>query len=449
MSLNKYLLPLNLLGELCIITLLILLSGIIPTLLDIFFFLTFSWMVISLLTKNYYINRLPGLLINALNLSKHFVLYFLFLFVYLQLVHKTQISHNQIILFSTILYFLLLVWRIVVFILIKRTLKKSKNRQPVIIVGVSVASIHFKEFMESHPEYGMHVLGFFSDKTNEKVNVLGSYQEVIPFCQNNKISEIICSADKLSKDDINNILEYCENNFISLKVIPDSAGFLGRNLVTTFIEHMPLLALRKNPFDEATNQFLKRGFDIVFSLTIIVFVLSWLTPLIAILIKLSSKGPVFFLQERSGIRNKSFKCFKFRSMRTDNNAEFKQATKNDSRVTKIGAFLRKTSLDELPQFFNVLIGNMSIVGPRPHPLKLTEEYSQKVDKYMVRHLVKPGITGLSQVMGYRGETQHDLYLMKMRVRMDRFYIDNWSFYLDLKVVYSTIIMMFKRDQNAY
>jgi Undecaprenyl-phosphate glucose phosphotransferase len=449
MSLNRYLLPLNLLGELIIITLWVLLGNLVPTLLDIFFFLGFCWMVSTLLTKNYYINRLPGLLINALNLSKHFILYFLFVFVYLQLVHKTQISHKQIITFSIWLFVFLLIWRVIVFTLIKRTLKASKNRQPVIVAGVSVASIHFKEFVEAHPEYGINILGFFTDKTNEKVKVLGPLSDVIPFCHNNKVSEIICSADKLNKDDINNILEYCENNFISLKVIPDSAGFLGRNLVTTFIEHMPLLALRKNPFDEATNQFLKRGFDILFSLTVIVFVLSWLIPIIAIMIKLSSRGPIFFVQERSGIRNKSFRCFKFRSMRTEKNAEFKQATKNDSRITKIGAFIRKTSLDELPQFFNVLIGNMSIVGPRPHPLKLTEEYSQKVDRYMVRHLVKPGITGLSQVMGYRGETQHDLYLMKMRVRMDRFYIDNWSFYLDLKVVWATILLMFRKDKNAY
>lgn len=449
MSLNRLLLPLNLLGELIIIGLWVLLGRIIPPLVDICLFLAICWMVSTLLTKNYYINRLPGILINALNLSKHFLLYFLFVFVYLQLVHKTQISHKQIITFSLWLYVFLMIWRILVFTLIKRTLKASKNRQPVIIAGVSVASIHFKEFFDAHPEYGINILGFFTDKTNEKVNVLGTFEEVIPYCQNNNISEIICSADKLSKENINDILEYCENNFISLKVIPDSAGFLGRNLVTTFVEHMPLLALRKNPFDEATNQFLKRGFDIIFSLVVIVFILSWLVPIIAILVKLSSPGPIFFVQARSGIMNRSFKCYKFRSMRTENNKEFKQATKNDSRVTKIGAFLRKTSLDELPQFFNVLIGNMSIVGPRPHPLKLTEEYSQKVDRYMVRHLVKPGITGLSQVMGYRGETQHDLYLMKMRVRMDRFYIDNWSFYLDLKVVWATVLLMFRKDKNAY
>jgi lipopolysaccharide/colanic/teichoic acid biosynthesis glycosyltransferase len=136
-------------------------------------------------------------------------------------------------------------------------------------------------------------------------------------------------------------------------------------------------------------------------------------------------------------------------MVVNTSAHTAQAQRNDPRVTRIGAFLRRTSLDELPQFFNVLWGTMSVVGPRPHMLKHTEEYSQLVDKYMLRHLVKPGITGLSQVMGYRGETQHDLYLMKMRVRMDRFYIENWSFYLDLKVVYATVFSLFGSNKNVY
>ena len=196
MSLNKYLLPLNLLGEILIITASVLFSGVLPTLLDIVCFLTFSWMVSTLLTKNYYINRLPGLLINALNLTKHYFLYFLIVFVYLQLVHNDQISHKQIIKFSAYLFVLLLIWRITVFILSKRTLKKSTHRQPVIIVGVSVASIHFKDFFESHPEYGLHVLGFFADKDHERVKVIGRYEDVIPYCQTHKVSEIICSDRK-------------------------------------------------------------------------------------------------------------------------------------------------------------------------------------------------------------------------------------------------------------
>lgn len=448
MSPNRFLLPLNLFGELLIIFLLTWFSGFLMVTPDVVVSLLLFWVIGTLLTRNYYINRLPGVLINLLNLTKHFFLYFLVVFVYLEIVHENQISHQSVFKFAIYLYLLMVFWRWLVFSLLKRTLRKNKNRLPVVIAGVSVASIHYKEFMDEHPEYGLNVLGFFTDKPNDRVKVLGNYDDLIPYCQQNKVAEIICSADKVERTVLNQILDYSDNYFVSLKIIPDSAGVMGRNLVTTFIEHMPLLALRKNPFDEATNQFLKRGFDIVFSLTMIVFVLSWLIPLLAIIIKLDSPGPVFFVQQRSGIRNKAFRCFKFRSMKTDRNAEFKQATKNDSRVTKVGAFIRKTSLDELPQFFNVLIGNMSIVGPRPHPLKLTEEYSQKVDKYMARHLVKPGITGLSQVMGYRGETQ-DLYLMKMRVRMDRFYIENWSFYLDLKVVWATILLMFRKDEKAY
>lgn len=448
MSPNRFLLPLNLFGELLIIFLLIWFSGFLMVTPDVVVSLLLFWVIGTLLTRNYYINRLPGVLINLLNLTKHFFLYFLVVFVYLEIVHENQISHQSVFKFAIYLYLLMVFWRWLVFSLLKRTLRKNKNRLPVVIAGVSVASIHYKEFMDEHPEYGLNVLGFFTDKPNDRVKVLGNYDDLIPYCQQNKVAEIICSADKVERTVLNQILDYSDNYFVSLKIIPDSAGVMGRNLVTTFIEHMPLLALRKNPFDEATNQFLKRGFDIVFSLMMILFVLSWLIPLLAIIIKLDSPGPVFFVQQRSGIRNKAFRCFKFRSMKTDKNAEFKQATKNDSRVTKVGAFIRKTSLDELPQFFNVLIGNMSIVGPRPHPLKLTEEYSQKVDKYMARHLVKPGITGLSQVMGYRGETQ-DLYLMKMRVRMDRFYIENWSFYLDLKVVWATILLMFRKDEKAY
>jgi putative colanic acid biosynthesis UDP-glucose lipid carrier transferase len=448
MSLKSFLLPLNLLGELLIIFLFTRFSGLLISTPDVMISLVVFWVVGTLLTKNYYINRLPGVLINLLNLAKHFMLYFLVVFVYMEIVHENQVSHQLVFSFALYLFLLLIFWRTLVFTLLKRTLRKNKNRLPVVIAGVSVASIHYKEFMDKHPEYGLNVLGFFTDKPNDRVTVLGSYDELIAYCQNNKVAEIICSADKVEKSVLNQFLEYTDNYFVSLKIIPDSAGVMGRNLVTTFIEHMPLLALRKNPFDEATNQVLKRGFDIVFSLLMIVFVLSWLIPLLALIIKLDSPGPVFFVQQRSGIRNNAFRCFKFRSMKAEKNTEFKQATKNDSRVTKVGAFLRKTSLDELPQFFNVLIGNMSIVGPRPHPLKLTEEYSQKVDKYMARHLVKPGITGLSQVMGYRGETQ-DLYLMKMRVRMDRFYIENWTFYLDLKVVWATVLLMFRKDEKAY
>jgi len=196
------------------------------------------------------------------------------------------------------------------------------------------------------------------------------------------------------------------------------------------------------------NQVVKRVFDMLFASAIIVFVLSWLTPIIAALIKLESRGPVFFKQSRNGFNYKEFYCYKFRSMTPNDDAHLKQATKGDMRITKIGAFIRKTSIDELPQFFNVLFGDMSVVGPRPHMVSHTNIYARKVDKFMVRHFVKPGITGLAQVSGMRGEIEEDKDIIN-RVKYDIFYIENWSILLDLKIVIQTFLNVVKGEDKAY
>jgi len=445
----KYLLSLNLFGELIIITISLFLTGDLFASPDIILFANLLWLIGTFITENYYINRLPGVLINIINLSKFFAVYYLVVFLYIKLIHESDFSNYTLLHFALLVFLSLALWRILVFLITKRVVKTSKHKQRVVIVGVSVNSIHLNEFIKRRPQYGIEVLGFFSERTSDKVSVIGKYSDVMTFSLEQNVSEIICSMDKVSKEYLTALIDFAENNLISIRIIPDSSGVFGRNFVTTFLEYIPLLALRKNPFDKVSNKLIKRIFDIVFSLTVIILVLSWLFPLIAILILIDSRGPILFSQERTGLLNRSFKCLKFRTMVVNPNADLEQAQKHDPRITRIGSFLRRTSLDELPQFFNVLIGSMSVVGPRPHMIKHTEEYSQLVDKYMLRHLIKPGITGLSQVMGYRGETQHDLYLMKMRVRMDRFYIENWSFYLDLKVVYATVISVFKSKGNAY
>ncbi len=445
----KHLLSLNLLGELIIITLSLLFIGELFAQPDIIIFCNVLWIIGTLVSENYYINRLPGVLINIINLAKFFAVYYLIIFLYAKLFHEADFSNYGLIHFSVLLFIFLLSWRTLVFFLIKKAFKHSKNNKQIIIVGVSVNSVHLKEFIDTRPQYGLNVLGFFSEKAHDKVNVIGNYSHIFNYCLENNVSEIICSMDKVSKEFLSSLIDFAENHLMTIRILPDSSGVFGRNFVTTFLEYIPLLALRKNPFEELSNKFIKRAFDIIFSLCVIIFILSWLFPIIALCIIIDSKGPVLFSQERTGLLNKTFKCLKFRTMVVNSSANIDQAQKNDPRITKVGAFLRKTSLDELPQFFNVLWGCMSVVGPRPHMVKHTEEYSQLVDKYMVRHLIKPGITGLSQVMGYRGETQHDLYLMKMRVRMDRFYIENWSFYLDLKVVYETVISMFKKNEKIY
>ena len=209
-----------------------------------------------------------------------------------------------------------------------------------------------------------------------------------------------------------------------------------------------MLSLRDIPLHNPINSFVKRIFDIVFALLVILGLLSWLTPLLALIIRLESKGPIFFRQTRNGIDNQEFYCYKFRSMRPNQESDQKWATKNDSRVTKVGKFIRRTSIDELPQFYNVLFGTMSVVGPRPHPLKLTDNLSKKIDKFMVRHFVKPGITGLAQVKGERGEIEKDSDGLN-RLRFDIFYIENWSLILDLKIIVQTVLNVFKGEEKAY
>jgi len=223
---------------------------------------------------------------------------------------------------------------------------------------------------------------------------------------------------------------------------------LSKKLQHDYYGIIPILTFRTIPLDDPFSSILKRLFDIVFSLGVIIFILSWLTPLIALVIKVESNGPIFFTQLRNGYNFKSFRCFKFRSMVINPNADLVQVSRDDDRVTMFGQLLRKTSLDEMPQFFNVLLGDMSVVGPRPHMLSHTEMYAKKIDKFMVRHFVKPGITGLAQVSGYRGEVESDEDIIG-RVQHDIFYIENWSFFLDLKIIFQTFFNTIRGEEKAY
>ncbi|KAA6307896.1 UDP-glucose:undecaprenyl-phosphate glucose-1-phosphate transferase [termite gut metagenome] len=203
-----------------------------------------------------------------------------------------------------------------------------------------------------------------------------------------------------------------------------------------------------SPLQQPTARFIKRSFDIFFSLLVLLFFFSWIILIIGSIIKLTSPGPVFFSQKRTGKDGKEFWCIKFRSMRPNGEADTKQAVKDDPRIIPIGNFLRKTNLDELPQFINVLKGDMSVVGPRPHMLKHTEYYSERIEGYMLRHLVKPGITGFAQITGYRGETK-ELQEMEGRVKRDIWYIQHWSFFLDLKIIFRTMLQWVKKDKKAH
>ncbi|MEQ8907677.1 MAG: undecaprenyl-phosphate glucose phosphotransferase [Vicingaceae bacterium] len=342
----------------------------------------------------------------------------------------------------------ILIWRIGNFYYSMYLRRQGKFLKNVVIAGYSEASQELAYFFTKNPQFGFSFKGFF-DSNNDKDEVVGDLSDLKQYCLNNKVEEVFCLVPSISDDELKGLIDFTQNNTIRLKIIPDIKSYFYSKSKIDFYGNTPVLVLKEYPLDNEGNQILKRVFDIVFSICVMLTIFSWLFPIVAILIKLDSKGPVFFKQKRSGKNYQPFGCYKFRSMSQSASSEgFKQATKGDNRITKVGAFLRKSSIDEMPQFINVLIGQMSIVGPRPHPLKLDDEYRDIIDKYMSRHFVKPGITGLSQIMGYRGETK-DSFAMKARVNLDNFYIEHWSFFLDLKIIVLTGYNMFKHEEYAY
>jgi undecaprenyl-phosphate galactose phosphotransferase/putative colanic acid biosynthesis UDP-glucose lipid carrier transferase len=301
--------------------------------------------------------------------------------------------------------------------------------------------------------YGYKVLGFFDDKLPYKQslaeNILGDFEEINNYIIRNKVDEMYVALAADQVQTIKKLTALCERNLIRIKFIPEFHQYTqARKVEITFYDTMPVLMFRKEPLEGTINRLFKKIFDFAFALAVIVFVFPWLFPILFVLIKLDSPGPIFFKQHRSGRENETFTCYKFRTMQVNKDADAVQATKGDSRVTRMGAFMRKTNIDELPQFFNVLWGTMSVIGPRPHMLSHTESYSELINNYQVRHYAKPGISGWAQVNGYRGETR-ELVDMKNRVDYDIWYIENWSLILDLKIIYHTVANMFKGEESAY
>ena len=362
---------------------------------------------------------------------------------------------NDLAIFLIIYYFSLLVifslWRVLVRVMVKNYRRKGYNAKNIIIVGAGKNGMELYNVIKTDLSYGFKVLGFFDDNTILKdvlPNYLGPINQVEDFVKNNDIDEIYCTIPGTNSEKISELLNFAEKNMIRFYIIPEFYRNIKKSMILEVMESVPLLSIRTEPLQSPYNRYIKRCFDIVFSMSVILTVFPLLYIVAGILIKISSNGPILFKQKRNGLYGKVFECYKFRTMQVNECADTQQAVKNDPRTTKIGSFLRRTNLDEFPQFINVLIGNMSVVGPRPHMLKHTEQYSMLIDKYMIRHLVKPGITGWAQITGYRGETR-TLEQMEGRVKRDVWYLENWSFFLDLKITVVTIINMFKGESNAY
>jgi len=315
------------------------------------------------------------------------------------------------------------------------------NYRKTIIIGSNSSTLELENFFKSKKELGYLLLKTFDTKKNF------SLSSIFKYISQKNIDEIYCSVDELNNNSIREIIDYCDNNFKTLKFLPKRENLYYKKLDFHNYGLSTVQAFRKTPIEKGTiYYFAKRIFDICFSLAVIIFLLSWLIPLISILIKLDSKGPVFFSQTRNGYKYREFKCIKFRSMVVNSKADSLTATKGDVRVTRIGKFLRKTSLDEMPQFINVLLGDMSVVGPRPHMIKENIKYAKSIDKFMLRHTVKPGITGLAQINGYRGEIEEPEDIIN-RIKHDIYYLENWSVILDIKIIINTTITFLKGGED--
>ncbi|MEP7234730.1 MAG: undecaprenyl-phosphate glucose phosphotransferase [Ignavibacteriota bacterium] len=347
----------------------------------------------------------------------------------------------------------LLVFRIIVSSTATLMRTRDFTNRDILIIGAGRTGERFYTAVNNNPVYGYHVIGFLDDNgITSKVRpmILGKLGDLESITSKQRVDEVVIALPKANEETIAQLVTQCEDQCIRVNVIPnDYAAFEGKRVIEE-VGEFSLVRMREAPLDLPSNKALKRTFDIIFSLFILGLVFPPVLLISAILIKLTSKGPIFFKQLRTGEDGASFICYKFRTMRhlSRELADSLQAVRNDPRLTKIGSILRRTNFDELPQFWNVLKGDMSVIGPRPHMLKHTEDYRKIIGNYMVRHFVKPGVTGWAQVNGLRGATKSP-DKMERRIKYDVYYIENWSFIFDLTIVWRTLQTMLMGDKNAY
>jgi len=362
-----------------------------------------------------------------------------------------HITMPKLIPFFILLGLLLTLIRYVARYLIRILRSNGRNVHSVVLVGASDNILELWREM-SNPFYGYRVVGYFNEKpmehAPEHLRYLGGIADVAPYLRQHQVKQLYCALPSAFANDILQIINTCEQHCVHFYSVPNVRNYLKRTMQLEVLGPIPVLSIREDPLSSLTNRIFKRCFDVVVSgLFMIPF---WLVifPIVAIVSHITMPGPVFFKQTRNGLNGKKFVCYKFRTMKENAEADTLQATVNDPRKTKWGNIMRKTSIDELPQFINVLKGDMSIVGPRPHMVKHTEEYAALIDKYMVRHWAKPGITGWAQVSGARGETK-ELWQMEDRIQKDIWYIENWSLMLDIRIIFLTIYNALGGDKQAY
>lgn len=408
---------------------------------------TLSWLLVTSALDYYPTRRKENFFTNIHKMFNLYTLFGLCYFAIFGFGSGRTVSNFFHIKILAVIFLLLSVYRMFFYWALRRYRLKGGNFVNVVAIGRDKNLKKIRKVFDD-PSLGYRYKGFFDDRPSVSPTYLGEIGLAYDYIVHNEIDEVYCLASKFSQVELRNLIDFADNNLLRLKIIPDNKEVFTRSMSLEMYDSIPVLNIRRVPLDSEYAKWVKRIFDIVFSSLIMVFVLSWLVPVLFVLIKLESPGPLYFKQKRHGLKKRVFWCYKFRSMATNADSDSKMASKNDMRITKIGRFIRKTSIDELPQFINVFLGNMSVVGPRPHMELHTEGYQSSVDKYLVRHFVKPGITGLAQIKGYRGEIVKHRDILN-RIKLDIFYVEKWSLAFDLHIIYRTVYNVFAGEEKAY
>ncbi|MCE2834425.1 MAG: exopolysaccharide biosynthesis polyprenyl glycosylphosphotransferase [Chitinophagaceae bacterium] len=374
--------------------------------------------------------------------------HFLLLVSVIYLFDRQEIPRSFIVLHYITLALLVLGSRYLYIFVYRRFSLFRYDKRRVVIIGNGDMSYKAASYL-ARPDSGYEFVGVFNDVTDsaQRLPILGKKSECIDYCVRHNVKEIFSTLMPESGEDFRDLINRAEQECIRVKFLPDFKMIFARDVNLSIDNDLLMIRFRDEQLEKFENRIIKRAFDLSLTLLLFITVLWWLIPLLSLLVVITSGFPVFFIQKRSGRDGRVFNCYKFRTMHLNPHADEKAVEPEDPRLTKFGAFLRRTSLDELPQFLNVLRGDMSIVGPRPHMLKHTREYSTIINRYMVRHFLKPGITGWAQTNGFRGDITGNR--MEERVKKDIWYIENWSFLLDIQIILKTIRLMLSGDKHAY
>lgn len=417
--------------------------------------LNFLWYFVSNVVNFYDNFNTKYFSYQFINIIKNVITQIITGVLFIFLIKEDLFTRNFIVYYAALLAILVSIRIVVVRFILTRIRGKEKNLKNVIIIGAGEIGKNFKTIVKEHTDLGYNFKGFLDDNSFQEKNeeIIGKIDGLDKILSTNSIDEVIIALPIYASNQFDDIIKICNKHAVRVHIIPDYFRFVSKKFQINMLGDFPIITVRNEPLSEAHWRFVKRTFDLIFSFFAILLILSWLVPLIIILNKIYGDGSAIFLQDRIGSGNTVFKCFKFRTMKThiENKDKFQPTYDGDPRVTKLGKFLRKSNLDEFPQFINILKGEMSVVGPRPHPIPYNEIYQKVVGEIRIRSWVKPGLTGWAQVHGLRGDVfdeEENKKRIKKRVEHDLWYIENWSIWLDIQIILLTIWQMIKGDTNA-